>query len=136
VQRGDPLWLPSEIESGDIRRDVESGLYLIALESGAGVGAARFTRDDPLFWPEAEAGEAGYVHRLAVRRSHAKRGVSAALLAQAGTLSKSFGARYLRLDCDAARPRLRAFYESFGFVFHSVATVGPHTVARYQLLVA
>ena len=133
ARRGDPLWLPSEIEPTAIRSDVEAGCYLLAFAAGEAVGTARLTRDDPLFWPEAAAGEAGYLHRLAVRRAHAGGSVSLEMLRFAATRSRRWGASFLRLDCDAARPRLRAFYESFGFAFHSVRTVGPHTVARYEM---
>jgi hypothetical protein len=44
--------------------------------------------------------------------------------------------RYLRLDCEASRPRLRAFYESFGFRYHSDKHVGPYHVSRYEFDVA
>ncbi|MEH2214010.1 MAG: hypothetical protein V7K84_25930, partial [Nostoc sp.] len=39
---------------------------------------------------------------------------------------------YLRLDCDASRPRLRAVYERFGFRHHSDKQVGAYFVSRYE----
>ncbi|EPD4280631.1 GNAT family N-acetyltransferase [Escherichia coli] len=36
--------------------------------------------EDPEFWPDALKGEAAYLHKLAVRRTHAGRGVSSALI--------------------------------------------------------
>ena len=40
--------------------------------------------------------------------------------------------RYLRLDCDASRPKLRRLYEELGFEFHSFRQVGAYYVARYE----
>ena len=45
--------------------------------------------------------------------------------------ARSLGKRYLRLDTDASRPKLRELYERFGFQFHSFREVGPYYVARY-----
>ena len=97
--------------------------------------AARVTPTDELFWPEAARGEALYVHRLAVRRRHAGGLVSRAILDFARAEARTAGCRFVRLDTDAFRPRLRAVYESYGFVFRDERVVGPHTVARYQIAV-
>ena len=74
-----------------------------------------------------------FVHRLAVRRSHAGQGVSTALLQWAVDRARALGKRYLRLDCDADRPRLRTLYERFGFRLHSYRQVGAYFVSRYEL---
>jgi hypothetical protein len=50
----------------------------------------------------------------------------------AASRAKALGKRYLRLDTDASRPKLRQLYERFGFEFHSFRQVGPYYVARYQ----
>lgn len=47
-------------------------------------------------------------------------------------LVHTLGLRYLRLDCEASRARLRALYERIGFRFHSNKLVGPYFVARYE----
>jgi GNAT superfamily N-acetyltransferase len=133
--RGEPLWLPEEIDSGSVRRDVEAGHYVLAFVGDDTAGTARVTPTDELFWPEAPAGEALYVHRLAVRRRHAGGGVSRAILAFARDEARAAGCRFVRLDTDAFRPRLRAVYEAQGFLFRDERVVGPHTVARYELRV-
>jgi hypothetical protein len=46
------------------------------------------------------------------------------------------GRRYLRLDCEASRTRLRAVYERIGFRFHSDKQVGSYFIARYEYDVA
>ena len=133
--RGEPLWLPDEIDTGSVRRDVELGHYVLAFAGADTAGTARITPTDQLFWPEAPAGEALYVHRLAVRRRHAGGHASRALLDFAVTEARAAGCRCVRLDTDAFRPRLRGVYETYGFVFRDERVVGPHTVARYELAV-
>jgi GNAT superfamily N-acetyltransferase len=92
----------------------------------------KFQLDDPLFWPDASQGEAAYVHRLAVRRRYAGSGLSTELLRWAVDRTRALGRLYLRLDCAASRPRLRAIYERFGFRYHSDRQVGPYLVSRYE----
>ncbi len=131
-QRGIPLWREAELEPATISRDVNAGHYVLAFSGDLAVGTARLTLDDPLFWPDAAADDAVYLHRLAVRRSHAGGVVSAVVLDWALAHAAELGRPFLRLDCKANRPRLRAVYERFGFAFHSAFTVGPYLVARYQ----
>jgi GNAT superfamily N-acetyltransferase len=133
--RGEPLWLPDEIDTGSVRRDVEHGKYVLAFAGEDAAGTARITPTDELFWPEALPGEALYVHRLAVRRRHAGGRVSSAILDFARAEARAAGCGFVRLDTDAFRPRLRRVYETFGFVFRDERVVGPHTVARYEIRV-
>jgi GNAT superfamily N-acetyltransferase len=76
--------------------------------------------------------DSAFVHRLAVRRRFAGGEVSSALLLWAIARTHALGRRYLRLDCEASRERLRAVYERIGFRFHSDKQVGPYFVARYE----
>jgi ribosomal protein S18 acetylase RimI-like enzyme len=60
--------------------------------------------------------DAGYVHRLAVRRAYAGRGMGRALLEWAAAQTAGSGRVWLRLDCMADNRRLCHYYESLGFV--------------------
>lgn len=131
-QRGIPLWTSVELDPGPMLAEVNAGLYVLAFDAGRAIGVMRFTLEDSLFWPEALPDEAGYVHRLAVRRSHAGKQVPKALLAWATARSAHLGRTWLRLDCEAKRPKLRKLYEDLGFSFHSEHHVGELFVARYQ----
>ena len=132
-RRGAPLWLDSELLPEDIARHASEGRYFIAEVDGEPAGTMRFEYTDPEFWPDVAQGESAFVHRLAVRRRFAGRGVSAALLASAAERARASGCRYLRLDCDAARPKLKVLYEGFGFRYHSDRQVGPFHVSRYEI---
>ena len=75
-----------------------------------------------------------HIHRIAICRRYAGKGLAAVLLQAAAARAQQEGCRYLRLDCESARLRLRAVYERGGFTFHSDHIIGPYHVARYQLV--
>ena len=131
-QTGMPLWRANELETERIVADAGAGLFFLAEYSGESAGTMKFQLDDSVFWPDASQQDAAYIHRLAVRRRYAGTGLSAVLLAWAAERTHQLGRRYLRLDCEASRPRLRAIYEHFGFRYHSDRQVGPYLVSRYE----
>lgn len=126
------MWRDDELSSARIADDVTGGLFFLAECDGVSAGTIKFQLEDPLFWPDLPQGEAAYIHRLAVRRRFAGQGVSTALMQWAVELTRTLGRRYVRLDCEVARPKLRAVYERFGFRHHSDRQVGPYHVARYE----
>jgi GNAT superfamily N-acetyltransferase len=130
---GTIMWVEGELEEHRVRAEAEAGMFVVAEADGTVVGAIRFQLEDQLFWPDLDGRDSAFVHRLAVRRSHAGQGISTALLQWAADRARSRGKHYLRLDCDADRTRLRALYERFGFQLHSYRQVGAYYVSRYQL---
>jgi GNAT superfamily N-acetyltransferase len=129
---GKPMWRDDEIVSERILSDVTAGIFFLAESDGEPVGTVKFQLEDPKFWPDVYRHNATYIHRLAVRRKFAGGDVSSAILLWAVERARSLGRRYLRLDCEASRPRLRAVYEDFGFIHHSDRKVGPYFVSRYE----
>src|ERR1043166_3539151 len=101
------MWVEGELEEHRVRAEAEAGMFVVAEAEGEVVGAIRFQLDDQLFWPDIDGRDSAFVHRLAVRRSHAGQGVSSALLQWSVDRARELGQRYLRLDCDADRTRLR-----------------------------
>jgi GNAT superfamily N-acetyltransferase len=118
-ERGTPMWRPEFLGPDRVAPDVAAGLFVLARWGEEPAGTFKFQLSDPEFWPELATDESAFVHRLAVRRKYSDRGVSTALLEWAADRGRSLGRAYLRLDCDARRPRLRALYERHGFVHHS-----------------
>jgi ribosomal protein S18 acetylase RimI-like enzyme len=96
----------------------EGAMYLLD-DRGTGVLAATVAVDghaDPEFWTPADRpGEALYVHKLAVSRTHSGQGLGEMLLDWAARRAAARGRRWLRLDCAKDNPRLQAFYGSAGF---------------------
>jgi GNAT superfamily N-acetyltransferase len=131
-RRGDPLWDASEVAAESIQAEVNAGDYVLAFVADQAAGTARVTSEDTLHWPEAAAGEALYLHRLAVRRFYAGGPVSKAIVEWALSSAAALGCRFLRLDCEASRQRLRALYESMGFALVDERVVAAHTAARFQ----
>lgn len=129
------MWQDDELIPSRIAGDVDTGLFFIAECDAEAAGVVKFQLEDRQFWPDVPQGESAFVHRLAVRRRFAGRGISSALLSWAVERARSLRRGYLRLDCEASRPKLRAVYESFGFVHHSDRQVGPYFVSRYQYII-
>ena len=132
-ESGQAMWEPDELDPALLAPAVHSGLFFFGLVDGEVAGTLKFQLVDPEFWPEATGHDSAFVHRLAVRRQFAGKGVSSALLAWARDRARDLGLAYLRLDCDARRPRLRSFYESHGFRYHSEIRWRSFDVARYEL---
>jgi GNAT superfamily N-acetyltransferase len=130
---GRAMWGPEDYTPEALTPAIEAGELYLARVGGEPVGAMILQWEDPLYWPDVPAGESAFVHRLAVRRSVAGKGIAQALLEWAERAARQAGRKYLRLDCDPDRQRLCAFYESAGFVRHSVKRVEGYVVARYQM---
>jgi GNAT superfamily N-acetyltransferase len=135
---GTAMWLPEMLGPDRVGPDVAAGLFVLARSGGEPAGTFKFQLSDPRFWPELEGDDSAFVHRLAVRRKFAGRGVSTAMLEWAEDRARSLGRSYLRLDCDARRPRLRAVYERHGFALHDETRVMGESgqifeTARYEL---
>jgi GNAT superfamily N-acetyltransferase len=131
-QRGMLMWRDDELVASRLAADVAAGLFFIAECNQEPAGVVKFQLEDPEFWPDVPPGESAFVHRLAVRRPFGGGEVSSALLNWALERARGLGKEYLRLDCEASRPKLRALYERFGFVHHSDRQVGPYFVSRYE----
>lgn len=134
--RGLPMWRESELLPECVAGDVAAGLFFLAESAGEAAGTIRFQLADPIFWPDVPADQSAFVHRIAVRRRFSGGGASSALLAWAAEHARALDRTYLRLDCEASRPQLRAVYERFGFRHHSDRQVGPYFVSRYELPLA
>jgi GNAT superfamily N-acetyltransferase len=133
VERGQSLWSSAEVSEGAVAPHVSSGLYYLGIEEGHVVGVFRFQLQDRAFWPEIPEGTSAYLHKLAVRPERNGQGLAHGLLAHAARLTRDRGLRFLRLDCLAGRPKLRAVYESFGFRHHSEKQIGTQIFHRFEL---
>ena len=131
-EQGMPMWKADDISGPQIGEDIGKGLFFIGESRGQLAFTFKYQLEDLPFWPDIPPGSSAFVHRLAVRRRFAGEGLSQAALAWAAERTRSLGLAFLRLDCEASRPRLRAMYERFGFRHHSDRQVGPLFVARYE----
>ncbi|MGB8683602.1 MAG: GNAT family N-acetyltransferase [Candidatus Binatus sp.] len=113
ASRGINQWrvdgFPRELVAGDIAR----GEVYIARRERRAVGTFTLMWRDDLFWPGTKD-EAGYIHRIAVRRE--ARGLGVELLKFAEHVTASTGRKLLRLDCFSGNAALCSYYEQAGFV--------------------
>jgi len=130
---GRALWSAAEIGHERVLRDTNEGLFHVAREGEQLAGVMKFELEDAHFWPEVLPGSSAFIHKLAVCRAWAKKGVSTELLSYARIRAQHLGRTHLRLDCVAERQGLRNLYEDFGFALHSVVQIGASSYARYEL---
>jgi GNAT superfamily N-acetyltransferase len=102
-----PARFPSDFFDGYVRR---GELYVATVEDEI-VGTVTLQWLDPPFWGERQ--NAGFVHRLAVRRAHA--GCGRTLLDWAEKQAVQQGRSFLCLDTLTSNTRLRRYYEDLGF---------------------
>jgi GNAT superfamily N-acetyltransferase len=134
-----PLWVADNLGPGFVTPLVERSEVVAAWRNSQIVGVMLLQWSDREFWPDHDDGLAGYLHKIAVRRSESGKGVPAAMVNWAGGEAKKNHKAYLRLDCDL-HPSLCAVYERLGFKRVDVFKASPPDreaffVARYQLSV-
>jgi len=113
---GEPLWDERQVGWARLSREFKICDFWIALSDGASAACMAVVDHDPVLWPDVVKGTSLFIHKLAVKRFAAGKGLSDALIAHAKSLCAERGIAALRLDCDSARPKLRAVYERNGFV--------------------
>jgi GNAT superfamily N-acetyltransferase len=106
-----PVRFPRSLIAGAVDR---RELYMVE-EKGDTVATLTLQWSDPRFWGDADA-DAGYVHRLAVRRARAGSGMGHRLLEWADEQVRARGRGWSRLDVVTGNRPLRAYYEAAGFV--------------------
>jgi GNAT superfamily N-acetyltransferase len=132
-EKGEPMWRPDELTPDALLAKYRPGEMRLGWLEGEPVATMVLQDEDPSFWPDAPTGEALFLHKLAVARRHAGRGLSHAMLNAAGEQARALGKAYLRLDCAAYRPGLRGVYELYGFRCVGRRMVGPFDTAFYEL---
>lgn len=131
VEKGEKLWEANELAPEKIKAEVETGMFWLAKIEGESAGCVRFQTEDFEYWDDVPHSDSAFVHRVAVKRKFAGRGVAVAMLNWAKQQAKLSGKTYLRLDC-TKREKLCRFYESQGFEFHSEKNRQPYLVVRYE----
>ncbi|CAM3427115.1 N-acetyltransferase domain-containing protein [Deinococcus saxicola] len=131
--RGEPLWPESSLTPERLARHYPQEGWRVIWRGDVAIGCLCLLESDPLFWPDDSAGEALYLHKLAVHPEGRGQGLSALLLQEAVREAAERGRPWLKLDTATARPRLRAIYEDFGFQSVGQRTVKGFDVTLYQL---
>jgi GNAT superfamily N-acetyltransferase len=105
-----PVPFPHE----ELLEGIERGeVYVVVID---GEPAATFTVlwNDPFYWGE-QPPDSAYLHKLAVRRAFAGRGIGTQIVDWVDREAASAGRQFVRLDCIRDNPGIRAYYERLGF---------------------
>ena len=113
---GKPLWLEDEVKWARLSKSFRPSDFLIALLDGIPAACMAVVDHDPFLWPDIPKGQSLFIHKLAVKRFAAGKGLSDALISHAKQMCADGGIPALRLDCHSLMPKLRAVYERNGFV--------------------
>ena len=97
-----------------VTRAIAAGELYVAQEDDSIVATVTLQWSDAMLWGDRED-DAGYVHRLAVRRDRAGAGLGTALVDWATQEVRARGRDWLRLDASADNLPLCAYYEGLGF---------------------
>ena len=130
---GQPLWREEQVKWMRLSKDFEASDFYITLLDGKPAACMAIVDYDPEFWPDIEKGKSLFIHKLAVKRFAAGKGISDALISHAKTMCIEKGISFLRLDCHALIPKQRAVYERNGFICVDVKILyGKYHTAFYE----
>lgn len=110
-----PQWGRENVTWQGLSQHFQIGDFYVAYTDNIAVGYVAIIDYDPAFWSNIEKGTSLFIHKLAVKRCAAGKGVSTALLDYAKAECEKRNISTLRLDTHALRPKLRNFYERHGF---------------------
>ena len=82
------------------------------------------------YWPDD--GQAGYVHRMAVRSDVHGQQLGGMILFWAQMQVKKHGRQFVRLDCAAGNGRLRQYYEDMGFLYRGQLEDHDYSAGLYE----
>jgi GNAT superfamily N-acetyltransferase len=112
---------PARFPHAIVSHGIAKGELYVGEEADAVVATVALTWSDPMFWG-ARADDAGYVHRLAVRRDRAGAGLGAEIIGWAARQVTAADRVWLRLDAAADNLPLCSYYERLGFEYRGDAT--------------
>ena len=137
TEAGKKIWEDGHIDPKVLQAMAARDEIILALEAGEPVGTILIQDADPEVWPEAEPGEAFYLHRMGVRRAASGRGWGKRIISWATDYAESAGVSAVRLDC-VPRPQLMSMYTAVGFSVADTCLVlrRGYTVVRMQKVFA
>ena len=128
-----PLWSTTEVSSDACQTWARDGVLYGGFDRDE-LAAVFCVHDvDTLYWPDSVAGDALYLHKVAVQVQSMGRGWLAHILTWAEGEAKRRNTPRLRLDT-LAHSRLVALYESYGFsvVYPEPLAIGGRVIERLE----
>jgi GNAT superfamily N-acetyltransferase len=122
---------PLPFPRAEVAAAIDRGEVYLADLDGEAVATVTVQLDDTPYWGERPP-DALYVHKLAVRRDCAGRGIGAGIVEWADARAAAAGRDFLRLDCLYDDPAIRAYYERLGFELRGEIEAGGRRLGLYE----
>ncbi|GAB3268480.1 hypothetical protein GCM10027347_37960 [Larkinella harenae] len=110
------LWQPDTLVAENLFDDYTRGNCYVMYADDEPAATFILQWKDPLYFGDVPDNTAGFIHKLAIRRSFAGQNFFAPILAFCRQACLQRGLREIQLETDATRPSLMRFYERNGFV--------------------
>lgn len=117
-------WDEESIKWNSLSKDYQINDFYINYQNRVPVACIAITDLDTKYWPEIPKGKSLYIHKLAVKREFAGKGISKELINFAKNLSIRNGINSLRLDCNLQRNKLKMLYENEDFIYAGKKNLG------------
>ena len=128
--KGRNQW-PVPFPQDELRDAVADGALHVVEVDGDRAATFVLPLDDPKFWGERPP-DAVYLHKLAVRRAFAGRGLGVRIVDWIGEEGRRLGRAFIRLDCQRDLPGIRRYYERLGFELRGELERGRFAWALYE----
>ncbi len=109
------LWKVEQLTRERLMVNVLEDDFYVGKVSGNTACCMMLQWSDNFFWPNSKENEAGYVHKLCVRREYAGLGLPGKMIEYAIEQCKRRDIKYLRLDTGWNNEKLCNLYKSLGF---------------------
>ena len=111
---GKTLWNVDDLLK-DIKKSSPHEFIVMYDDNGDSIATLILNFEDKFMWSDIPPNVSGFIHKLAVRRKYAGKGMAKKIIDYAISICKEKGIKSIRLDCHV-REKLCSFYESLGFV--------------------
>lgn len=128
------LWSDDDLSRTNLLKYYKPDEFYLVQVDGEDAGSMVIQWEDTLFWPEFSLNDAGYLHKLCIRRKFAKSGLSNAMIKVAVDECRRRNIDLLRLDTGWGNVQLCSLYERNGFKLYDRFWLNQNDdFARYQL---
>lgn len=127
------VWKDEDLTKEKLLKYAKEEEFCLGKVSGDNACAMILQWKDSLFWPGAKDNEAGYIHKLCVRRQYAGQGLPGKLVGFALEECRKKKINYLRLDTGWTNKKLIEMYEGLGFEIVDKFPLGNGAFALMEL---
>ena len=128
----EPMWSFDELNRDVLRNPAQEFIVMYG-DNSESIATLLLSYEDNFFYPDIPRDTSGFIHKLAVRRKYAGKGLTNRLIEYAVSICKEKGIASIRLDCDPHRKKLCAFYESFGFELTDVKRINTRRLGEIDI---